>query len=231
MQDLITNVPFVNVKHISPGITGVIGDPNDGVRLCVDDQMNPPIRWAQQGPHNSANIQDGTITHINGKSLYEGPGQVTKLKWKGNRSHLMKYGWRRDDMGVGLDTPVMNWQMSLGPTVWNAQVNQVNATIGSSSRWGPPPDEFALPPGQLTRGGLYPRVTQRNLGEGAPITRSGGTLYSDAEQLAFVGNQRPRGTTNFEDAYNFVKKQGDRVRMAQKIYEQFQNLGQRAAGH
>ena len=220
MQDLFQEVPYRNIKTISPGIVGVIGDPNDGIRLCVDDQMNPPIRWGRQGVWNSANIQDGTVTHINGKSLYEGPGSVTKINWRGNRSHLNKYGWSRDDMGVGLDTPVMNWQMSLGPTGWNSQVNQTNATMVSGKRWGTPHDAFALGPGQLTRGGLYPRVTQRNEGEGAPITRAGNALYSTQEQFAFRGNAKGQ-TTNFEQAFQFVQKQGERAKKAQQIYSNF----------
>ena len=127
------------------------------------------FRWEHgfQGndePPHGSNVTDGM--HI-GFSSGGGPAKTIDTNWGGHRRFETSHGWRYQDMRV----PDRRIEPVLGTTPRYSWYNKI-ATVNNSKNTG---KLFAIPPGGVmsgpngvTRGGMYPRVTDVVGGDAGP---------------------------------------------------------------
>tara|TARA_R110002126_G_scaffold78877_4_gene196186 strand:+ start:642 stop:1256 length:615 start_codon:yes stop_codon:yes gene_type:complete len=182
MNEIVGRVPLDGSNwRASPGPVGSVGDTNSIVRLA---QSNPemPMRLAEWTVNNQslgANISDG---YKRGNTSGGRAAETLDSAWinKGVTKRAQGYAFRN------VEKPAMSREpttISLGSYSADnraANVWEANRTGAAFSPVGAP---FALREGDVPRGGLYPRVTDIELGD-VPV---GEAVMSQRRSINRVG--------------------------------------------
>lgn len=158
MQAIVDPKLYKHTTRISPGIVGSVGDVNILTRLA---QSTPemPMRYDQEllqrEPAYGSNVQNGSITSF---SSHGGPARVVDKRWSGERSFKTQHGWKYQDIRapdrrvepLNIGTPGYDWYNQIA-TVYKAKT--------TGNQFLPLPNRYELPPGDVPRGGMLPRLT------------------------------------------------------------------------
>jgi hypothetical protein len=117
------------------------------------------------GERLGSNVQDGQYTSFD---TGFGDARVVDSNWGGRRGMQTATGWFHQDLREP-DRSITPYVSSTGDYSW---LNRV-ATVYNSKRTGekflPLPGGYSLSPGEITRGGAYPVVTDVAGGTTAPL--------------------------------------------------------------
>lgn len=152
---------------IRPGPVGSIGGVNPVPRL--KSTFPGDFRWDEEfhgenEPRHGSNVTDGSFTNYNTGG---GPSRVIDSNWGGRRRFETSHGWRYQDIRV----PDRRIEPVLGQLPKYSWYNKI-ATVNNARNTG---KLFSIPAGGImggangvTRGGMYPRVTDVVGGDAGP---------------------------------------------------------------
>lgn len=154
-------------SSIRPGPVGSVGAVNMTPRL--KSTFPGDFRWEKgfQGadePMHGSNVSDGM--HV-GYNSGGGPAKVIDSNWGGRRRFETSHGWRYQDMRV----PDRRIEPVLGTTPrysWYNKIAEVRHAKDTGKLFAIPPGGVMGGPNGITRGGMYPRVTDVVGGDAGP---------------------------------------------------------------
>ena len=163
-------------SFIQPGNVGSVGSTVLQVRL-KHSAPDLPLRYDPLFSHknmiaNGSNVQNGSVPSYVSDG---GPARVVDSNWGGRRHFKVRHGWIIEDMRAPdkAHEPEMD---NIPSYDWNNRI----ATAYQSNRTGnmflPVPGPYQPAPGEQTRGGMFPSVTQTNVEFALPTT-SNGRIY------------------------------------------------------
>ena len=196
MQDVSIQQPMNRWSHdrIQPGPVGSVGDVIPTVRL-KHSAPDLPIRWdpwtfGRNAPYLGQNVQDGQWESFEDGG---GPPRVSDTRWGARTGFRTNVGWRIEDI-TDPDKLVEPFVSSLGDYSWRNRVAMTYEARRSGANFLPLPGGYSLSPGEISRGGQVPRVTDVVPGD-VPLVQQ--PLFASGSQLdAVVGRSKREGISN-----------------------------------
>jgi hypothetical protein len=207
MQDVYIQQPMNRWSNdrIQPGPVGSVGDANVTVRL-KHSAPDLPIRWdpwtfGRNAPYLGQNVQDGQWESFEDGG---GPPRLTDTRWGARTGFKTNVGWRIEDItepdklvrSVARLTclQVEPFVSSLGDYTWRDRVATTYEARRSGGNFLPLPGGYQLSPGEISRGGQTPRVTDIVPGD-VPLVQQ--PLFASQSYAGeTVGRSRREGISN-----------------------------------
>ncbi len=145
-------------SSIRPGVVGPVGCPLMTERLKATYPGN--FRWVSEyhGRREAlygSNISDGQSLSFNSGG---GPARLINTNWGGRREFKTKYGYEYQDIRAP-DMMVEPMVGSLPQYSWRNKLATVNKALHTGDLFTIPIRGLVEQPNGVTRGGMYPRVT------------------------------------------------------------------------
>ena len=162
---MTTNLPirrpkqFWNSYDIRPGAVSSVGDVNLQVRLkhSYPDQYlrYDPIFSGKKLCRIGANVTDGQHQNYDTGA---GPAKLIDTNWGGRRDFKTQIGWEWQDFRP-IDKTIETELQSTPQFTWRTKTAQVYNAMRTGSKFLPLPGGYDIAPGEIPRGGNYPRIT------------------------------------------------------------------------
>ena len=143
-----------HTADIRPGWVGPLGETNMQTQWKQTAPYDPPRFDPRTSGQNEIPLGNNVTDGMHGSWLTGATGaEVTHLAWN---NHKRKIGWEHQDI-IAPDKRVEPFIESQYSARWQNQMEGLTRDNGKSFLPGPGP--FQLQPGEMPRGGMYPRVT------------------------------------------------------------------------
>jgi hypothetical protein len=161
---------FANHQRLHPGPVGSVGDVNINARIKQSyPDMTPAYLTetaGKNGQYFGSNVQNGQHRSWDNKG---GPARLIDSNWGGRRNFQTAIGWIHQD----LRDPDRRVEPYVGATPgysWNNRIATCYNAKHHGDKFLPLPGGYALSPGEITRGGAYPQITDVAGGTIEPLT-------------------------------------------------------------
>lgn len=147
------------------GPVSSVGDVNCQVKF-KHSAPNLPLRWDPvfskgNETRTGSNVTDGTHRNF---LTNAGPPIIKDSNWEGDRHFKIRHGWIYQDMREQ-DRTIQPWLGATPDYSWNNRVATIYNAKHTGEKFLPLPGQYALSPGEVVRGGSFPRVTQVTSGD------------------------------------------------------------------
>lgn len=181
MDPIISNRPHQDsiFRSFSAGMVGSLGDTINRVRGRSSAPDMPivwnPITAGDKVNRYSTKLQDGDeYTALNSANVYDGGhGRLNSSRWdRGVHNFKVENGRSfRDIIPPDRRTePLMN---GLPKYTYRLQLSRLANAKVYGQKFLPAPGRYDLPPGDITRGGNYPRITDQQINGDATMYSNG----------------------------------------------------------